>query len=69
MKFRSIKTLCSGIKVIMQQGKRREGVRGPCSSYARYAFGYSDKKPGWDFWLIILGMLAFILYHVLSAIN
>lgn len=40
---------------------RSERERGPKSAVARYAFGYSDEKPGWKFWLIHAGMIAFIL--------
>jgi hypothetical protein len=36
----------------------------PRSELARYAFGYSDKKPGWLFWLIQLGMVAFVLWSM-----
>lgn len=25
---------------------------GPDGELARYAYGYSDKKPGWAFWLV-----------------
>ena len=39
---------------------------GPQSDFARYAYGYSDKKPGWNFWLIIGGMVIFILYQIIS---
>jgi hypothetical protein len=34
----------------------------PKGDLARYAFGYSDKKPGWLFWAIHAGMLAFVLW-------
>lgn len=36
--------------------------KGPKSEWARYAYGYSDKKPGASFWLIHGAMVAFILY-------
>lgn len=36
--------------------------KGPRSALARYAFGYSNKKPGAAFWLIHAAMVAFILY-------
>jgi hypothetical protein len=39
----------------------------PRSELARYAFGYSDRKPGWLFWLIHLAMLAFIAWAVFSG--
>jgi hypothetical protein len=42
-------------------------VSEPRSELARYAFGYSDKKPGWLFWLIQLGMVAFILWTMLGG--
>lgn len=35
----------------------------PRGELARYAFGYSDKKPGLAFWLILAAMVAFILYN------
>lgn len=42
----------------------RERDRGPRSEHARYAFGYSDKKPGLAWWLIngvvVLGAIASI---------
>jgi hypothetical protein len=28
----------------------------PKSDLARYAFGYSDKKPHWSFWLMMASM-------------
>ena len=34
----------------------------PHGELARYAFGYSDRKPGWLFWLIHAIMLAFLIY-------
>ena len=39
----------------------------PRSELARYAFGYSDKKPGWLFWLIHLAMVAFVLWTMLGG--
>jgi hypothetical protein len=39
----------------------------PRSELARYAFGYSDKKPGWLFWLIHLAMVAFITWTMLGG--
>ena len=36
----------------------------PRGELARYAFGYSDKKPGWSFWLILAGMVLFILCNL-----
>lgn len=44
-----------------------EQERGPYSDYARYAFGYSDKKPPWTYWLIVGGMVAYILYRIFIA--
>lgn len=26
---------------------------GPKSSFTRYAFGYSDEKPGADYWIVL----------------
>jgi hypothetical protein len=34
----------------------------PRSKLARYAYGYSDEKPGWLFWAIHVGMIAFIIW-------
>lgn len=39
----------------------------PKSELARYAFGFSDKKPGWLFWAIQAVMLAFVLWSIFSA--
>ena len=39
----------------------------PRSELARYAFGYSDKKPGWLFWLIHVAMVAFVLWTMLGG--
>jgi hypothetical protein len=39
----------------------------PRSELARYAFGYSDKKPGWLFWLIHLAMVAFVLWALFGG--
>ena len=36
----------------------------PKGELARYAFGYSDKKPGWLFWAIHAAMLAFVLWRM-----
>lgn len=39
-----------------------DGDKGPRSEFARYAYGYSDKKPGLAFWIIqgivLLGAVA-----------
>ena len=45
-----------------RQRVERQAVSEPRSELARYAFGYSDKKPGWLFWLIHLAMIAFVLW-------
>jgi hypothetical protein len=34
----------------------------PQSDLARYAFGYSDRKPGWLFWAIHVAMIVGVLY-------
>jgi|HubBroStandDraft_6_1064221.scaffolds.fasta_scaffold43001_9 hypothetical protein len=39
----------------------------PRSELARYAFGFSDKKPGWLFWLIHLAMVAFVAWAFLGG--
>lgn len=35
----------------------------PKSELARYAFGYSDEKPGVSFWVIMGGMLVYVIYR------
>jgi hypothetical protein len=35
----------------------------PKGELARYAFGYSDKKPGATFWIIHGLMIAYIVYY------
>jgi len=35
----------------------------PRGELARYAFGYSDKKPGLSWWLIHAGMVAYVIYN------
>ena len=35
----------------------------PRGELARYAFGFTDKKPGWTFWAIHAGMVAFIIWR------
>lgn len=44
----------------------RERDRGPRSQLARYTFGYSDEKPHWSFWLMIAGMVAFVLWNAVK---
>lgn len=39
-----------------------EREKGPKSELSRYAFGYSDKKPGWLYWSVIAGMVLFIIF-------
>lgn len=50
----------------------KERDKGPRSDWARYAYGYSDKKPGPFFWLI-LGIMtglairkAFVLFQLVN---
>jgi hypothetical protein len=38
----------------------------PRGELSRYAFGYSDKKPGKLWWAIHLGMVAFVAYHLFT---
>ena len=35
----------------------------PRGELARYAFGFTDKKPGLTFWAIHAGMVAFIIWR------
>ena len=53
----------------MDRGRRmeRQAMSEPRSELARYAFGYSDKKPGWLFWLIHLAMIAFVAWAFLGG--
>lgn len=39
---------------------------GPRSEHARYAFGYSDKKPGKMWWAIHVGMVIFVVCKFVS---
>jgi hypothetical protein len=39
----------------------------PRSELARYAFGYSDKKPGKTFWIIHLLMVIFIISKLIHV--
>jgi hypothetical protein len=39
----------------------------PRGQLARYAFGYSDRKPGATWWLIFAAMVAFIVYNAVSC--
>jgi len=38
--------------------------KSPKSELAKYAFGYSDKKPGWTYWLVQAAVFAFCVYFV-----
>ncbi len=46
----------------------RDPALGPRSDFARYAFGWSDKKPDKVFWLIIGGMCAYVVYRFATMI-
>ncbi len=39
-------------------------MKEPKGELARYAFGYSNKKPGWTYWGILIGMVTFIIYNL-----
>jgi hypothetical protein len=39
----------------------------PKSELARYAFGYTDKKPSLSFWIITAGMTLYVVAKMLSA--
>lgn len=39
----------------------------PQGELSRYAFGYSDKKPGWTFWVPLALMVVYILYNAVSC--
>lgn len=41
----------------------RAGTRGPRSAYARFAYGYSDEKPGAASWIILGLMIAFVAFQ------
>lgn len=38
----------------------------PKSELARYAFGYSDKKPGKSYWIILGLMVVFCVTQIVS---
>lgn len=38
----------------------------PRSELARYAFGYSDRKPTLAYWLIHAGMIAYVAYKLVT---
>lgn len=38
----------------------------PQSQIFRYAFGYSDEKPHWSFWAIIVAMVAYVLASAIT---
>jgi hypothetical protein len=40
----------------------------PKSELARYAFGYSNKKPSLTYWLILAAMVVFVLYKAITFI-
>jgi hypothetical protein len=39
----------------------------PKGELARYAFGYSDKKPGPAFWIIHAAMIAYVLFALFGC--
>jgi hypothetical protein len=39
----------------------------PKSDFVRYAFGYSNKKPHWSFFVIIGAMAAYDIWAILST--
>jgi hypothetical protein len=41
-------------------------VKEPLSEHARYAYGYSDKKPGWTWWLVHIALVLFVLYNTVT---
>ena len=49
----------------VRERMRRKADQGPRSELARYAFGYSDRKPSRSFWLIFAGMVLFVLLQLL----
>lgn len=44
-------------------------LKEPRSQLCRYAFGYSDEKPHWSFWLFIAALVAFVLYNAITPAN
>jgi len=42
------------------------GAREPKGELARYAYGYSDQKPGKLWWAINIAMVAFVIYKFWS---
>jgi hypothetical protein len=51
---------------IFREEFRNEGERGPKSDWARYAYGYSDKKPGAAFWIIHAVMVIYIAANLFT---
>ena len=39
---------------------------GPRGEFARYAYGWSDKKPWTTMWILI-GMVAYIVYRMIES--
>lgn len=39
----------------------------PRDPLSRYAFGYSDEKPGWGFWVLVGLMTAWVVYKLVSV--
>ena len=39
----------------------------PKGELARYAFGFSDQKPGWLWWVIHAGMVAFVVWGIFAG--
>ena len=52
----------------MMQNHRstREADRGPLSEWARYAYGYSDKKPGWTSWAPLAIMVIYVVWKMVT---
>lgn len=44
----------------------KQSERGPRSQYARYAYGYSDEKPGKSFWVILAVMALFCISQIVT---
>lgn len=42
---------------------------GPKSELARYAFGWSDKKPSWTYWAILAVIVAFDLASCVQVVK
>lgn len=58
--------MLTDLEDLMMAEERRASGKEPKSDLARYAFGFTDKKPGGMYWLIIGVMTATVAAHFWS---